>query len=166
MPANKEIDKGLLAFARKIAAIPQGIADHGRFAGSPPSTSPPALPATSEIGSESLVIPISQAGQPDPDVRAAAAIGSVNSGPKQVRHADEIASIIMHTLRTIDNCPARGFVVTVYGSNPWNAMLTIQTAAGPRIDRKLWCSRVRDLGVQLRNEFDVVDLPTGSTTLS
>src|SRR5436309_9684031 len=157
MPANEEIDQSLLAFARKIAAIPQGIADHDGLAGAPQSF-PPALSADSKIGGESLAVPISQTNAPDPTIRVIAAIGSVNSGPKQLRHADEIASIIMRALRTIDNCPDRGFVVTVYGSNPWNAMLTIQTAAGPRIDRKLWCSRVRELGVQLRYGFDVVDL--------
>lgn len=37
----------------------------------------------------------------------------------------------MKSLRSIDGCPARGFIVTVYGSNPWNAMLTIRLEAGP-----------------------------------
>jgi len=69
----------------------------------------------------------------------------------------------MKSLRAIDGCPNRGFVVTVYGSNPWNAMLRIRPEAGPRIDRELWRSRVHDMGMQLRNDFDVADASSGST---
>jgi hypothetical protein len=42
-------------------------------------------------------------------------------------------------------------------------MLTIRPEAGPRIDRELWRSRVHDIGVRLRNDFDVADASTGST---
>lgn len=69
----------------------------------------------------------------------------------------------MKSLRTIDGCPNRGFVVAVYGSNPWNAMLTIRPEAGTCIDRELWCSRVQDIGVRLRSDFDVADQSTSST---
>jgi len=81
----------------------------------------------------------------------------------RVMPCDEIAGIVMKSLRAIDGCPNRGFVVTVYGSNPWNAMLTIRPEAGPRIDRELWRSRVHDIGVQLRNDFDVANTSTIST---
>lgn len=70
----------------------------------------------------------------------------------------------MKSLRTIDGCPISGFIVTVYGSNPWNAMLTIRPEAGPRIDRELLRSRVHDIGVQLRNQFDVADASTNGST--
>ena len=70
----------------------------------------------------------------------------------------------MKSLRTIEGCPNRGFAVTVYGSNPWNAMLTIRPEAGPGIDRELWCSRAHDIGVRLRSDFDVADQSTLSTT--
>ena len=69
----------------------------------------------------------------------------------------------MKSLRAIDGCPHGGFVVTVYGSNPWNAMLTIRPEADPRVDRELWRSRVHDIGVQLRNDFDVANTSSGST---
>ena len=42
----------------------------------------------------------------------------------------------MKSLRTIDGCPNRGFVVTVYGSNPWNAMLTIRPEHFCAFDKK------------------------------
>jgi hypothetical protein len=59
-------------------------------------------------------------------------------------------------LRTVDSCPDRGLVVTVYGSNPWNAMLTIRSEAGPAIDGPRWFSRVREIAVRLRDDFDVI----------
>ena len=161
MPTDEEIDRSLVEFAQKIAAIPKRIADEDRSVESPAEAAPAVSPAAPEIGSESRPPPLPADKQPDPDIRPAPPIGA---GSKQVRNPDEIAGIIMKSLRAIDGCPNRGFVVTVYGSNPWNAMLTIQPEAGPRIDRELWCSRVHDIGVRLRNDFDVADQSTVSTT--
>ncbi|WP_375413027.1 hypothetical protein [uncultured Bradyrhizobium sp.] len=63
----------------------------------------------------------------------------------------------MATLRAIDGCPERGFVVTVYGSNPWNAMLTIRPEAGRITDRALWRTRVQEIGARLRKQYDLID---------
>ena len=158
--STEDIDRSLVEFAQKIAAIPKGIADEGRPAEPPPVTSDAAPPPAAEVRSQSLPPPLPAGAQPDPDVRPA--LPAV-AGGKQVRPPDEIAGIIMKSLRAIDGCPTRGFTVTVYGSNPWNAMLTIRPEAGPRIDRELWRSRVHDIGVQLRNDFDVADISGGST---
>jgi hypothetical protein len=158
--STEDIDRSLVEFAQKIAAIPKGIADEGRPPEPPPVASDAAPPPAAEVGSQSLPPPLPAGEQPDPDVRPAPPAGA---GGKQVRHAEEIAGIIMKSLRTIDGCPNRGFTVTVYGSNPWNAMLTIRPEAGTRIDRELWCSRVQDIGVRLRSDFDVADQSTGST---
>jgi hypothetical protein len=160
MSANDETDRSLVEFAQKIAAIPKGIADdESRPAEPPPAASHAASPTATDVGSQSLPPPL-PATQPGPDIRPAL---PVRAGGKPVRTSEEIARLIMKSLRTLDGCPDRGFVVTVYGSNPWNAMLTIRPEAGPRIDRELWRSRVHDIGVQLRNDFDVVDAPTNST---
>jgi len=161
MPTDEEIDRSLVEFAQKIAAIPKEIANEARPTEPTPAASPAAPPAAAEIDSRSLPPPLPAGKQPDPDTRPPASTGA---GGKQVRNAEEIADIIMKSLRAIDGCPNRGFVVTVYGSNPWNAMLTIRPEAGPRIDRELWCSRVHDIGVRLRNDFDVADQSTVSTT--
>jgi hypothetical protein len=163
MPTDEEIDRSLVEFAQKIAAIPKRIADEGRSAESSAEAAPAVSPASSEIGCESLPPPLPAGKQPDPDIRPAPL---VDAGAKQVRNPDEIASLIMKSLRTIDGCPNRGFVVTVYGSNPWNAMLTIRPEAGPRIDRELWRSRVHDIGVHLRNDYDVADTSTISSSSS
>jgi hypothetical protein len=160
MSTDEEIDRSLVEFAQKIAAIPKRIADEGRSAESSAEAAPAVSPASSEIGGQSLPPPLPADKLPDPDVRPAPPTGT---GNKQVRTSDEIADLIMKSLRTIDGCPNRGFVVTVYGSNPWNAMLTIRPEAGPRIDRELWCSRVQNIGVRLRNDFDVADQSSIST---
>jgi len=47
--------------------------------------------------------------------------------------------------------------VTVYGSNPWNAMLTIKPEAGPIADPDLWRGRVRDMAARLRQDFDLAE---------
>ena len=72
--------------------------------------------------------------------------------------ADELAGIILKALQTLDGAPARGFVVTVYGGNPWNAMLTIKPEAGPIADPGLWRARVRDMAARLRQDFDLAEM--------
>jgi hypothetical protein len=54
------------------------------------------------------------------------------AGPaKQMKTAEELATMIHHDLSQIDGCPQRGLKVTVYGFSPWNAMLTFGVDAGP-----------------------------------
>jgi hypothetical protein len=75
---------------------------------------------------------------------------------RQFRTATEMAGIILNALRAIEGVPERGLVVTVYGTNPWNAMLTIKPEAGRIEDAQLWRERVQDIGVRLRQDFDLV----------
>jgi hypothetical protein len=160
MSADEEIDRSLLEFAQKVAAIPKRIADEERSAEPSAQAARAVLPAAPEIGSASLPPPLPADYQPDPDIQPAP---PVRAGGKQAREADELAGLIMKSLRAIDGCPHRGFAVTVYGSNPWNAMLTIRPEAGPRIDREFWRSRVHAFGVRLRSDFDVADASSGAT---
>jgi hypothetical protein len=67
----------------------------------------------------------------------------------------------MKSLRPIDGCPHGGFAITFYGTNPWNAMLTMRPQAG-RVDRELWRSRAHDIGVKLRNDVDMANASSGS----
>jgi hypothetical protein len=101
----------------------------------------------------------------EPDNHAAAPGGgqqSAATGNRDVetrlRTANELAKMILNTLSTLDGCPKRGFVVTVYGFHPWNAMLTITTEAGTVADPALWHERVREMAQRLRQEYDVADL--------
>jgi hypothetical protein len=76
---------------------------------------------------------------------------------RKLRTPDEIAEMITTELRAFPDCPERGFVVTVYGSNPWNAMLTIRPEAGRITERELWLSRVQEMGAQLQDHYDVIE---------
>lgn len=50
---------------------------------------------------------------------------------KEKKTAEELALMIREDLGKMDGCPKRGVSVTVYGLNPWNAMLTFGVEAGP-----------------------------------
>ena len=154
------IDKNLLEFARQVAAIPRQISEGARtveVARQPPveSHTEPAkpvapIPKTPSSDQARLTDETRKTNQvrqaPDKQV-----------SDKKLRTSEELASLVLSTLREVGDCPPKGFVVTVYGSNPWNALLTIRPEAGTRIDRTLWVSRVQDIAARLRNEFDVAD---------
>jgi hypothetical protein len=95
-----------------------------------------------------------QAQEPQPSVPKEA--GANKDGERQLRTTSEMADIILNALRTVDGVPKRGFAVTVYGANPWNAMLTIKPEAGPIRDAKLWQTRVQDIAARLRRDYDVI----------
>jgi hypothetical protein len=80
-----------------------------------------------------------------------------SSDERRERTPAELAAIILNALQTLDDCPERGFEVTVYGANPWNAMLTIKPEAGPVADAALWRERAREMAVRLRQAYDLID---------
>jgi hypothetical protein len=82
---------------------------------------------------------------------------TASESKRQLRTAGELADIILNALRAVDGVPERGFVITVYGSRPWNAMLTIKPEAGRIKDVRLWRQRVQDIGARLRRDFDLID---------
>lgn len=75
------------------------------------------------------------------DIREAKDVGSapdveeleqhrVPATPKQKRTASELAEMIRQDLGKVEGCPKHGVNVTVYGLNPWNAMLMFDANAG------------------------------------
>ena len=50
---------------------------------------------------------------------------------KEKKTAEELAAMIRQDLSKVDGCPEHGVTVTVYGLNPWNAMLMFGADAGP-----------------------------------
>jgi hypothetical protein len=50
---------------------------------------------------------------------------------KETKTAEELAAMIHDDVSMIEGCPPRGVRVTVYGLNPWNALLTFGVDAGP-----------------------------------
>ena len=78
-------------------------------------------------------------------------------GPR-TRTSAEMEQIILRALRAIDGCPKRGLEITVYGSNPWNAMLRITPAAEMTpVAAPLWRERIRVLLPLLRGQYEVLD---------
>jgi hypothetical protein len=69
----------------------------------------------------------------------------------------ELADVILRALQAIESCPQNGFEVTVYGSRPWNAMLRITPAAGAMLDAKAWRTRVQDMVLLLRDQYDLTE---------
>jgi hypothetical protein len=160
MTADEERDWSLIDFAKKLAGISETKPVAGFNFYEPVPDSGALAPAF-----ENEERKIASTPDKDKDTQTAADLSSTHasqfiaattSGKKQLKTPEEIAKIIMTALQSIDSCPDRGFIVTVYGSNPWNAMLTIRPEVGPSIDRRVWLSRVEELGVQLRNDFDVI----------
>jgi hypothetical protein len=57
---------------------------------------------------------------------------------KQKKTSEELAAMIHHDLSQSEDCPQRGLKVTVYGLNPWNAMLTFGVDCGPYQTRPIY----------------------------
>lgn len=78
---------------------------------------------------------------------------------RQGRTSAQLADIILCALHSIEGCPKQGFEITVYGSNPWNAMLRITTAVVMKpAAAELWRDRVRVSVQLLREQFDLVEM--------
>ena len=55
--------------------------------------------------------------------------------------------MIHHDLSMIEGCPTRGVNVTVYGLNPWNALLTFDVEAGAvpnKVDLQAFCDIITE----------------------
>lgn len=89
-----------------------------------------------------------------PQVENDASAGA-STGQRVLISADRMASLILEGLREIDGFPTSGVSLTVYGYQPWNAMLSF----APRSVRSAAASRYRstltELVGQLRSRFDI-----------
>lgn len=97
----------------------------------PPLTgTPPTAPTN---GFEPAVVPIPDAAPARPEIASAPAAPRPVEPPakiartadgKQLLPAEAIADLVLGELRKLDNFPATGASVTVYGYRHWNAMIT------------------------------------------
>jgi hypothetical protein len=74
---------------------------------------------------------------------------------KEKRTPEELAAMIRQDLSNVDGCPRRGVIVTVYGLNPWNSMLTFGVDAGPvpnKADLQSFCDIITE---RLKRLYDV-----------
>lgn len=149
MSDNSGADKGLLALI-------QGVLGTRHSAPSPEPELPRDEPQQEQAPAEAAEPP-QEAESPAAETVAVTEPDRPAETYDRRKTADELAGIILKALQTLDGAPASGFVVTVYGGNPWNAMLTIKPDAGPIADPGLWRARVREMAVRLRQDFDLSD---------
>ena len=148
--ADEKAEWSLINFAKQVAGIPANLRPASDHQDEPPATdveqSDVSVYRDDDADSALAGLPGNDTPVIDEPVIAAT--------KKQLKTADEVAAMILNMLRTMEGYPEHGFTVTVYGSNPWNAMLTASPRAG-RIDFPRWAARAREISVQLRNSLDV-----------
>jgi hypothetical protein len=74
---------------------------------------------------------------------------------KEKKTPEELAVMIREDSGKINGCPKRGVTVTVYGLNPWNAMLSFGADAGPvpnKADLQAFCDIITE---RLKRLYDV-----------
>jgi hypothetical protein len=145
---NEELDPGLLALVQSV--LEPGIKPKVEVQTETKTETEP------ETEIEPETEPVIGLARPADDSKPEAAPAIFNELTR-ARSAEELAAIILNALRTLDGSPKNGFAVTVYGANPWNAMLTITPAAGAIKDAPLWRERVKEMAIRLREHYDLVE---------
>jgi hypothetical protein len=125
-----EYNNEIIGLAMRILGQPQSISD-------PPTVQPKVQPSALEIKVE--------APEGSSDVSQA----------KETKTAAELAQMLEADLSKHPDCPAKGFVVTVYGSIQWRAMLMITPAAGPVRNPQEWRDLTEELAERLRKRYDL-----------
>jgi hypothetical protein len=74
---------------------------------------------------------------------------------KEKKTAEDLAAMIHRDLSNMDGCPQRGVTVTVYGLDPWNALLAFGVEAGPVRNRTELQSFCDIITARLRRLYDV-----------
>jgi hypothetical protein len=172
--ADENTDRSLVDFAKELFATHQNKSEldfnlvepePAEEKAAPTAAEPEKVAAVTESNPAAEENAVASAVAETREIAVAEAQSSVPKGTgtaqdgRQFRTPGEMADIILNALRTIDGVPDRGFVVTVYGANPWNAMLTINPEAGPMKDAQVWRTRVLEIGARLRQDFDVTHEP-------
>jgi hypothetical protein len=83
---------------------------------------------------------------------------SVASQPEPNRprlSAEKVQSLLLQSLARIPNFPERGVAVTVYGFNPWNAMLNFAPRSASHRDAIMFREALADMVQKLRVQVDV-----------
>ena len=132
-----EYDKEIINLAQQIIGQPKPQSDPPRRSADPPQS--PAIKVDARAN------------------RADAPQG------RETKTAAELAQMIEADLAKHPQCPREGFVVTVYGSTHWRAMLTIRPAAGPVRNPQEWRDLTEGLAERLRQRYDLAWREGGDT---
>src|SRR5215510_5051240 len=101
MSTNSEIDKTLLEFAKEVAAIPRRISEEdGALAAVVAQPSPVASIAASPAQ-------VQESAKVSPAWQTAPSLQLRKKSDKKLRTPDELAGLVLTTLREVDDCPRR-----------------------------------------------------------
>ena len=78
-----------------------------------------------------------------------------SASEKQEKSAEELAQMIREDLSNMNGCPERGIEVTVYGFNPWNAMLKFGVDAGTVPNKQELLDFFEIITARLKRLYDV-----------
>lgn len=129
-----EYDKEIINLAQQIIGQQQ-----------PKSAPPPAEPESQPPTPSGLAVEARQ------DTAAPAAVPT----GRETKTTEELARMIEADLAKHPQCPRKGFVVTVYGTTLWRAMLMITPAAGPVRNPQEGRDLTEQLAERLRQRYDL-----------
>jgi hypothetical protein len=95
-------------------------------------------------------------GIPEGQLSAAFQTPERRNQQKEVKTAADLAKMIELDLAHHPDCPKAGFRVTVYGWPHWQAMLTIEPAAGAVRNPQEWRELTQKLAERLRKRYELV----------
>ena len=141
-----EYDKEIISLAQQILGQPKPNSD--QLPAQPkaqPGIEPKAPPAVEPKPTS-----------PAPEIKVEASTNDTDPPKaKEIKTAAELARMIEADLAKHPQCPRKGFLVTVYGTTLWRAMLTITTAAGPLRNPQEWRDLTEELAERLRRRYDL-----------
>ena len=133
-----EYDKEIISLAQQILGQPK------------PKSDPPPAPPNTQPQAEPKALPAAA----EVKIEARPESTEVLQG-KEIKTASELAQMIEADLAKHPQCPRKGFVVTVYGTTLWRAMLTIGPVAGPVRNPQEWRDLTEQLAERLRQRYDL-----------
>jgi hypothetical protein len=68
---------------------------------------------------------------------------------------DEAREIVLRGLRRLPDFPTQGVEVTLYGSRPWNAMLTFSPGSTSHRNATVFRAALADMVIELRKQIDI-----------
>lgn len=148
MSETNERDRGLLSLIDRLVKRPGAGA-----ATKPFETAKPAgdskTPAPPDDGAREGLDPIVPDNKPQASLEPVIAVESTREVTRT-----ELAELIIKALQAGEKYPTKGFEITVYGSQPWNAMLRILPAAGP-VNAKVWRERLQTVVLLFRDRYEI-----------
>lgn len=146
--SETERDRGLLSLIDRLVKRPGTGAAIKPFETAKPATGDQKL-APADEGARDGLDPIVPEGKAPVSLEPELTVEST----RQVTRG-ELAELIIKALQAGDKYPTNGFEITIYGSQPWNAMLRIMPAAGA-VKADVWRERLQTVVLLFRDRYEI-----------